>query len=120
MARMTLDELSYAGYVPLGNEELVAGNNPVVTVTAGMATGNLNQLIQYSNADLNMPQVATVTEDDADTPDMNEGGVTNTDQSNFDAAGRLIVPMSYQDTDNDGDTAAVLTTVKNANDCRNG
>ena len=78
-----------------------------------MATVNLNQLIQYANADLNTPQVATVTEDDPDTP-LNEGGVTNTTESNFDAAGRLIVPMSYQDTDMDNTTATVLTTVKDS------
>ena len=114
MARTTLDGLSYAGYVPLGNNELTAGGSPVVTITNGMASVNLNQLIQYSNADLNMPQVATVTEDDPDTTDVNEGGVTDSTQSNFDAAGRLIVPMSYQDTDMDAETATVLTTVKDA------
>ena len=113
MARTTLDALSYAGYVPLGNSELTATGTPVVTITNGMASVNLNQLIQYSNADLNNPQVATVTEDDPET-DGNEGGVTTTTNSNFDAAGRLIVPMSYQNTDFDDTTDEVLTTVKSA------
>ena len=115
MARETLDGLSYANYVPLGNDELTATGTPVVTIAAGMASVNLNQLIQYANADLNNPQVATVTEDDPDTP-LNEGGVTTTTNSNFDAAGRLIVPMTYQDTDFDSETATVLTTVKDAMD----
>ena len=110
MAKTALDELNYATYVPLGNGELTA---TVVTIADGMATVNLNQLIQYSNADLNTPQVATVTLDNPTTP-VNEGGVTDSSQSNFDAAGRLIVPMSYQNTDNDPDTAEVLTTIKDS------
>ena len=114
MARETLDGLSYANYVPLGNDELTAGGTPVVTIAAGMATVNLNQLIQYANADLNNPQVATVAEDDENTTDRDETGVTTTTNSNFDAAGRLIVPMSLQNTDFDDTTDVVLASVKDA------
>ena len=105
-AREELDALSYANYVPLGNNELTAGGTPVVTIANGMASVNLNQLIQYANADLNIPQVATVSEVEG------EEGTTTTTNSNFDAAGRLIVPMSYQNTDNDADTDEVLASIK--------
>jgi hypothetical protein len=113
-ARTELDGLSYANYVPLGNDELTATGTPVVTIAAGMASVNLNQLIQYANADLNNPQVATVAEDDENTEDRDETGVTTTTNSNFDAAGRLIVPMSLQDTDFDDTTDVVLASVKDA------
>ena len=83
--------LNYANYVPLGNSELTDPNNSttVVTITNGMASVNLNQLIQYANANLNIdPQVATVTEDDDElTTDMNEGGVTNTDRKQLRCGG---------------------------------
>ena len=109
-ARKELDELSYANYVPLGNNELTAGGTPVVAIANGMASVNLNQLIQYANADLNIPQVATVSEV------KGEEGTTTTTNSNFDAAGRLIVPMSYQNTDNDADTDEVLASIKDPMD----
>ena len=83
-ARTTLDAMNYSDYVPLGNTELVG---TVVFVTGGMGIVNFAELHGYTNANLNAPQVATV----------DEHGVTNTDDSNFDAAGRLVVPMRLAD-----------------------
>ena len=102
MALADLDELAYRSYVPLGLDNLVgdaAAENPVSIDATGMATVNLMALINYANADLNDPHVATV---DSMT------GVTVSTDSNFDAAGNLIVPMSLQDHDNDAGTEEVL------------
>ena len=79
-AQATLDAMNYSGYVPLRNSELVG---TVVILLNGMGTVNLSQLHNYTNANLNDPQVATVDED----------GVTDSTDSNFDATGNLVVPM---------------------------
>ncbi len=79
-SRTRLDAMNHDGYVPLGNGELV-GN--VVVIVEGMGIVNLATLRDYTNADLTNLQVATVDED----------GVTDTTNSNFDAAGNLVVPM---------------------------
>ena len=78
-SQSVLDAMNYAGYVPLGNSDLI-GN--VVVIVNGMGTVNLAQLRNYTNADLNNPKVATVNDD----------GETRSTDSNFDAAGNLIVP----------------------------
>ena len=83
-AQASLDIMSYSGYVPLGNPELIQS---VVVVLNGMGTVNLAQLTQYVNGNLNDPQVATV----------NDNGVTDTTDSNFDVAGNLVVPMRLVD-----------------------
>ena len=83
-AQATLDAMNYSGYVPLGNSELIGS---VVVIFNGMGTVNLAQLRQYINGDLSNPQVATVNDD----------GVTNTTDSNFDQAGNLVVPMRLVD-----------------------
>ncbi len=83
-AQATLDTMNYSGYVPLGNQELVQS---VVLIFGGMGTVNLAQLTQYVNGDLSNPQIATVDDD----------GVTDTSDSNFDRAGNLVVPMQLVD-----------------------
>ncbi len=83
-AQATLDTMNYSGYVPLGNQELV---QQVVLIFGGMGTVNFAQLTQYVNGDLNNPQIATVDDD----------GVTDTTDSNFDAAGNLVVPKRLSD-----------------------
>ena len=101
-----LDGLAYANYVPLGNERLTES---VFTFDDGELTNedrpDLTQLELYANADLTNPQFATVSEDVEDT-DGDESGVTsisnmdtNNNASNFDAAGRLVVPMNRFDED---------------------
>ena len=88
-AKTTLDAMDYGSYVPLENSELITA---VVTFAAnGMVTGvNTQMLTDYNGALLSdTPQVATV---DPDT------GVTgNTNVSNFDQAGNLVVPMRLVD-----------------------
>ena len=136
MAKMTLDDMDYGSYVPLGNNELFDSGNAttVVSIDAdGMATVNLNQLIQYTNGDLNNPQVgmhgvAGMGDGQGDNAPMG----SNTDASNFDAAGNLIVPMEPNTANDAGDNANLLdlrsvidgtnngvdmirTTVENAN-----
>ena len=83
-AKSTLDNMNYSGYIPLGNSELVG---TVVLVSGGMGTVNFAALTNYTNADLNNPQVATV----------DDNGVTESSDSNFDAAGDLVVPMGLVD-----------------------
>ena len=83
-AQVTLDSMNYDHYVPLGNSELLG---TAVVIVDGMGTVNLAQLRNYTNADLNNPQVATVA----------DNGVTTTTDSNFDAAGNLVVPMRLVD-----------------------
>ena len=80
----SLDALNYTDYVPLGNRDLVQS---VVLIFDGMGTVNHAQLQQYVNGDLNNPQVATVDGD----------GVTDTSDSNFDAASNLVVPTRLVD-----------------------
>ena len=83
-AQATLDTMNFSGYVPLGNAELVQS---VVLILSGMGTPNFAQLTQYVNGDFSNPQFATVSDD----------GVTDTSDSNFDAAGNLVVPMRLVD-----------------------
>ena len=101
-AQSTLDTMSYAGYVPLGNSELVG---TAVIISSGMGTVNLAQLNNYTNSDLNNPQVATVDED----------GVTDTTDSNFDAAGNLVVPMRLVDGALKSVTRSTLVSVARSN-----
>ena len=91
-------------WVPLGNTELFDGTDapdgstPVVAILNGMGTVNHSQLVQYANGNLNALQVGM-----AAVPGMGMGDgsgtgheapvASNTDDSNFDAAGNLIIPM---------------------------
>ena len=102
MAKADLDALDFGSYVPLGNPELVGVTGEtgrVVTIAAnGMATVNLDQLIQYTNSDLDADtlQVGTHgmagmgTGDGSEGNDAAVGSVTT--ESNFDASGKLILP----------------------------
>ena len=109
-ARTGLDELDYANYVPLGVDDLI---DTVFTFPGGMISDPvLTELTDYANADLNDPHVAIVGVDDPNTEDIDETGVTTTVNSNFDAAGRLVVPMSLQDHDDDTETPNVLAPTK--------
>ena len=102
-----LDGLNYADYVPLINERLIngtgtGGDGVFVFNDDDEIVGNvdLDQLELYANARLSMPQVGTVSDGlDEDGDDDGTEGVTMTAASNFDAAGRLMVPMSLQDLD---------------------
>ena len=76
-AKGVLDAMDYAGYVPLGNTELVGS---VVVVFNGMGTVNLGALRGYTNANGDM------------VAEANANGVYETSQSNFDAAGNLVAP----------------------------
>ena len=83
-AQATLDTMYYEDYVPLRNSELVGS---VVILVDGMGIVNLSRLRSYTNADLTDPRVATV----------DENGVTDSTDSNFDAMGNLVVPMRLVD-----------------------
>ena len=83
-AQATLDTMNFSGYVPLGNPELVQS---VVLIFGGMGTVNFAQLTQYVNGDFSNPQLATV----------DDNGVTDTSESNFDQAGNLVVPKRLED-----------------------
>ena len=98
----TLDNMNFAGYVPLGNSELTSS---VVVIFDGMGTVNLSQLNNYTNANLNNPQVATVDDD----------GVTNSSDSNFDAAGNLVIPMRLVGSDLQTVTRATLVATARTN-----
>ena len=101
MALMTLDDMDYASYVPLGNAELVT---TVVTFDAdGMGTIIDAQLAQYANA--------VVADIGMNSGTVGENGVTNSDNGNFTRTGQLIVPMSLQDHDSDAATDDVLRPV---------
>ncbi|WP_428099648.1 YadA C-terminal domain-containing protein [Candidatus Rariloculus sp.] len=106
-AKDTLDELNYADYVPLGQDELI---DTVFTFdNDGMISAPvLTELTGYANADLDEPQAGTVDPMTGVTMVTASGPTA----SNFDAAGRLIVPMSLQDTDMDVDTDPVLAPIK--------
>ena len=148
-AQTALDAMSYADnyldgatptdadslWVPLGNNELFGGSTPVVTIAMGMGTVNLNQLVQYVNGDLNNPQVGTAAVPGMGTGDPNDGAgntapvTSDTDDSNFTAAGNLIIPMEADTTTRDDLTdlrnttsaaadatvSAIRTLVENAN-----
>ena len=83
-AQATLDSMTYSAYVPLGNNELTT---TLVIISNGMGTVNLGQLNNYTNGILGNPQVATVA----------DNGVTTTVDSNFDATGKLVIPMRLTD-----------------------
>ncbi len=101
-AQATLDTMRYGGYVPLENTDLVG---TVVIILDGMGTVNLAQLNNYTNANLGNPQVATVA----------ENGVTNSNDSNFDAAGKLIVPMRLVNGELESVTNPTLVSVARTN-----
>ena len=101
-AQATLDTMNFSGYVPLGNPELIQS---VVVVFGGMGTVNFAQLTQYANGNLNNPQVATVNDD----------GVTDTADSNFDAAGNLVVPMRLVDGAAQAITSSTVVSTARAN-----
>ena len=96
-SKTVVDALEYADYVPLGNDELI---DTVFTFDGEgeMSDVNLNTLRAYTNADGDM--VATVDED----------GVTTSTASNFDVAGKLIVPMVLDTSTTEDDED--LTTTK--------
>ena len=109
-AKATLDGMDYDSYVSLVVDDLIDGNEAVVTFDAdGMVTSVNTQYLTEYNGDLlgADPQTATV---DPDT------GVTTITDSNFDQAGNLIVPMSLQDHDTDNTTDDVLRPVLDATD----
>ena len=140
-ARMTLDGMEYSNYtstgdgttgspftltqgrskyVPLGNTELFAGATPVVTVDldTGMGMVNTDQLIQYTNSDLNSAQAGMAGMAGTGTGDGSAGNdapvPSDTTASNFTATGQLIVPMEINtDTTNPID---IRTVVDPAND----
>ena len=105
-AQMTLDHLDYSKYVSLINDSLLS----VVDVTNGMAVGDpdLSELATYANAIVGMSTVATVS----------DVGVTSSADSNFDVAGRLIVPMELDGstTDVTDDLRSVVDTSDNGVD----
>ena len=130
-ALMTLNDMDYvernddgsAGrskYVPLGNNELYAGGSPVVTIAAGMGTVNIDQLVQYTNSDLDAttPQVGTHGMAGMGTGDGTPGNTapsaSDTTNSNFDASGRLIIPMEVN-TDTTDDPTDIRTAVSATN-----
>ncbi len=104
MAQADLDALDYGNYVPLANNSLLS----VVTITDGMAGDpDLAALATYANAIVGMSTVGTV--------DM---GVTMSDDSNFDSAGRLLVPMELDDSTADDleDVRPIVATSDNGVD----
>ena len=111
-ARGALNGMNYADYVPLGDDSLIDG---VVTISGTMGTVNLATLGEYTNAD-GTGMTATVGDD----------GVTESQGSNFDATGKLVVPMeldaSTTEVEDDVTTTkapatvmAIQTTVDNIN-----
>ena len=117
MAKMTLDDMDYGSYVPLGNPELIT------TVVTGLDTDDpmvvLAQLTQYTNGDLTTPQVGTqgmVGTGDGQGDNAPMGSVTT--DSNFDASGNLIVPMepNTDTADNLLDLRSVLDSTNNGVD----
>ena len=107
-----LDGLDYADYVPLGNDDLISAVFTAVELADGMIGSDElpapAALQKYANADFATPSVATVSDGlDADGEDDGTEGVTTTTASNFDAAGRLIVPMVLFDHDGDGTDGSI-------------
>ena len=102
-AQSVLDAMNYAGYVPLGNSELIGS---VVVIFDGMATVNYAALGQYANS--RGDRVA----------EANSSGVWNTSQSNFDAAGNLVVPnrLSNGELETITRSAAVAEARRNADE----
>ena len=100
MAMTDRDNRDYGNYVPLGNDELIT------TVVTGLGTGTeavgmgtvaLGTLIGYANGDLANPQVGMAGMAGMGTTAATPAVVGD---SNFDAAGRLIVPDAVDSTDN--------------------
>ncbi len=106
-------------YVPLGNTELFEGATAVVTITNGMGMVNENQLIQYTNSDLNTPQVGTPGMAGLGMGDGSAGNdapvASDTTASNFTATGQLIVPMELN-TDTADNPIDIRTVVDADND----
>ena len=134
-AQTTLDAMNYADnylngatpdaadslWVPLGNTELfdTASTTTVVSIDAmGMATVNINQLIQYVNGDLNNPQVGMAAVAGMGTGDGTTGNeapvASDVTASNFTAAGVLIIPMEADTTTTDD-----LTDLRNTTSATN-
>ena len=90
-SQSVLDAMDYQDYVPLGNTELI--RNVVLNVN-GMDIVNLAELRQYANANGDMVAQA------------NSSGVYDTSESNFDAAGNLVVPNRL----NSGELEAITRT----------
>ena len=110
-------------WVPLGNDELFGGTSPVVTIADGMGTVNHDQLNQYTNAILGADPAQAGTHgmagmglgDGSGTGDTNAAPVaSDTDESNFDAAGRLIIPMEIN-TDTTDDLTDIRPLVSATN-----
>ena len=99
-AQSVLDATNYAGYVPLGNSELIGS---VVVIVDGMATVNYAALGQYANSRGDM------------VAEANANGVWNTSQSNFDATGSLVVPNRLSN----GELEAITRTTAVADARRN-
>ena len=97
-AGRVLDSLDYDDFVPLGNSELV---QTVVVIVNGMGIVNLGALRDYTNADGNQ-QAST-----------DSNGVHDTSQSNFDAAGNLVVPNRR-----DGGGLVAVTATREVGDAR--
>ena len=98
----TFNTMENDRYIPLGGGELftTSGTGAAVTITNGMAEVNHAFLAEYANQDgTNAASVA-------------ENGVTTVSAtgSNFDAAGRLVVPMAVDtgDVDEDGATDDIV------------
>ena len=90
-AQRVVDAMNYERYVPLGNSELIG---TVVVTVNGIPTINLRELLQYANRD-----GGVVAKADAN-------GVYDTSDSNFDAAGNLIVPNRL----NNGELESITQT----------
>lgn len=91
VAQTTADTLSYAAYVPLGDDSLV---DDVIVNAGGATTVNLARLREYVNA--TGGREATVNAD----------GVYDTSSSNFDSAGRLVAPNRLVDGELEAITAS--------------
>ena len=92
--------MNYGSYAPLGNSELIG--NVVVTID-GVSTVNLARLREYANAGGN------------DVAKANADGVYDTSDSNFDAAGNLVVPNRL----NDGELETIAQSARVAEARRN-
>ena len=104
-------------YVPLGNPELFvvgsSGDYAVYIDAMGMARPNLSHLIDYTNSDLSDPQVGMAAV--AGSADDADGENSDTNDSNFTAAGKLIVPQVNWDHDGDSTTPTQLRNVTDPN-----
>ena len=99
-AQGVVDAMNYGSYAALGNSELIG--NVVVTIN-GVSTVNLARLREYANANGN------------NVAQANSNGVYDTSDSNFDAAGNLVVPNRL----NNGELEAISQTARVADARRN-